>query len=118
METMNHLLEQAAYGVDMFAMMILLYATVIALVHFIWGEISSQILGGPDHRENIRLQLGGRMLFALELMIASDLIHTVLGRTIEDLTFLGVLVIIRTAISFFLAREIKEIEELKHALKE
>ncbi|MFT4633850.1 MAG: putative membrane protein [Candidatus Azotimanducaceae bacterium] len=116
MLTMNHLLEQAAYGVDMFAMVILLYATVIASGHFIWGEFSSQILGGPDHRENIRLQLGGRMLFALELMIASDLIHTVLGRTIEDLTFLGVLVIIRTAISFFLAREIKEIEELKHAL--
>jgi hypothetical protein len=54
MLTMNHLLKQAAYGVDMFAIMILLYATVIALVDFIWGEISSPILGGPDHRENIR----------------------------------------------------------------
>ncbi|MFT7246742.1 MAG: hypothetical protein ACI82A_004122 [Candidatus Azotimanducaceae bacterium] len=52
METMNHLLEQAAYGVDMFAMMILLYATVIALVHFVWGEINSQILGGPDHHSH------------------------------------------------------------------
>jgi hypothetical protein len=51
--TGNHLLEQTPYGVDMFAMMILLYASAIALVHFIWDDISSQIFGGPGHRKYI-----------------------------------------------------------------
>ena len=44
-------------------------------------------------------------------MIASDIIHTVITRELTDLIFVGLLVLIRTAISFFLGREIHEIQE-------
>ena len=46
-----------------------------------------------------RIQLGGYILAAIEFMIVSDILHTVVTREIEDLYFLGLLVIIRTAIS-------------------
>ena len=58
-----------------------------------------------------RMELGGYILAALEFMIVSDILHSVVSRKLEDLYFLGVLVVIRTAISYFLGRELKEIEQ-------
>ena len=43
-------------------------------------------------------------------MIASDIIHTVITRELMDLLFVGLLVLIRTAISFFLGKEVAELE--------
>ena len=45
--------------------------------------------------------MGTYILIGLEFMIVSDIIHTFVTRTTEDLIFLGAIVIIRTAISFF-----------------
>ena len=61
-------------------------------------------------RQN-RLELGGYILTALEFMIVSDIIHTALTRKIEELYFLALLVVIRTAIGYFLNMELKEIEK-------
>ncbi|MBR9825279.1 MAG: DUF1622 domain-containing protein [Alphaproteobacteria bacterium] len=44
----------------------------------------------------------------IEFMIASDIIHTVISRELEDLIFVAALVAIRTAISFFLGKELAE----------
>ncbi len=57
----------------------------------------------------VRCDLGIKLVFALELLIISDLLHTVVSRTVEDLTFLGALVGIRTLVAFFLNREIQEV---------
>ena len=46
---------------------------------------------------------------ALELLIVSDIIHTALSLQLQDLLFLGLLVLIRSLISFFLDREIRDI---------
>ena len=115
MEQTAHILEQIAYGIDTLSVLILIYGATLAFVQFTWREVQSNFFGGTLHRDAVRIQLGRRTLFALELMIASDLIHTVLGRTVEDLIFLGALVLIRTTISFFLGRELKELEEQAHA---
>jgi uncharacterized membrane protein len=58
----------------------------------------------------VRCVLGVKIVFALELMIIADLIDTVVSHSIEDLYVVGGLVVIRTAISFFLNKEIQEIE--------
>ena len=57
-----------------------------------------------------RTILGTYILTGLEFMIASDIIHTVITRELTDLIFVGLLVLIRTAISFFLGREILELQ--------
>ena len=55
------------------------------------------------------MQLGRYILAALELLIVSDIIHTALSLALKDLLFLGLLVLIRSVISFFLDREIRDI---------
>ena len=49
---------------------------------------------------DIRLFLGTYILFGLEFMIVSDLIHSFLKPELTSLASLGALVVIRTVISF------------------
>ena len=57
-----------------------------------------------------RCELGSKLVFALGLLIVSDLIHTVVSHSMEGLVFLGQLVAIRTITAYFLHREIREFE--------
>ena len=50
---------------------------------------------------------------SLEFMIVSDLIHSFLKPELSSLASLGVLVVIRTMISFFLGRELESAAESK-----
>ena len=59
----------------------------------------------------IRVFLGNYILLGLEFMIVSDIIHSFLKPDLDSLYRLGVLVLIRTAISYFLG---KEIESVRH----
>ncbi len=56
-----------------------------------------------------RVELGRYILAGLELFIVSDIIHTALSLALSDLVFLGVLVLIRSVISYFIDREMREI---------
>ena len=57
-------------------------------------------------REMLRHHLGSYLLLGLELLIAADVIHTIIKPTLEDVTVLGAIVVIRTILNFFLNREI------------
>lgn len=58
-----------------------------------------------------RLLLGTSILFGLEFMIVSDLIHSLLTHNLESLTSLGLLVLICTMIRFFLGRDPETVAE-------
>jgi uncharacterized membrane protein len=60
-----------------------------------------------------RIELGRYILAGLELFIVADIIRTALSLAFADLLFLGLLVVIRSIISYFLDRELKE---LRHEL--
>ena len=108
MDTIAHWLTELAHAVDLVGIVILLYAAVLAIAGFTRAEVA-RFTGRVFDSDQVRCDLGGRILFALELMIASDIIQTVVSRTMDDLIFLGILVVIRWVISFFLGRELQEI---------
>ena len=56
-------------------------------------------------RENLRRQLSSYLLLGLELMIAGDIIGTIIHPTLQEMAVLGSIVAVRTVISFFLNRE-------------
>jgi uncharacterized membrane protein len=56
-----------------------------------------------------RCGLGVKLVFALELMIISDLFHTIISRSVDDMILVGGLVVIRTVIAYFLNKEITEV---------
>ncbi len=102
----SQVLEYGAVIIDLIGVSIILFGFGVALVRLILGLGNGaglrRELGGLV---DARFALATYILTGLEFMIASDIIHTVITREFADLAFVGLLVLIRTAISFFLGRE-------------
>jgi uncharacterized membrane protein len=103
-------LETVASVVEIFAIAILL----VGLVRFAVAYLGSEFAFSDPHRAAERMNAGrvvlSRYILAgLEVFIVSDIMRTVLSPTLEGLAVLGALVAIRSAISFFLEREMRGI---------
>jgi uncharacterized membrane protein len=59
----------------------------------------------------IRLRFGRYLSLALEFQLASDILSTALAPTWQELGKLGATAVIRTALNYFLTREIREYRE-------
>lgn len=80
------------------------------------GTLWSFLLGGLAWRRSgqarqayavIRQALGGTLLLGLEILVAADLIRTIaVAPTVENVLTLGLIVLIRTFLSFSLEMEI------------
>jgi uncharacterized membrane protein len=88
---------------------------LVGTLRFLAGFVRAETLRPEADRARIinreRVELGRYILSGLELFIVSDIIHTALSLALGDLLFLALLVAIRSAISFFLDREISQIKE-------
>jgi uncharacterized membrane protein len=63
-----------------------------------------------DPRENIRLKLGRWLALALEFQLAADILKTAVAPTWDDIGKVAAIIVLRTALNFFLAREIENAE--------
>ena len=59
----------------------------------------------------IRLTLGRYLTLALEFQLASDILSTAVAPTWTQIGQLGAIAVIRTALNFFLTRELREANE-------
>lgn len=109
MEILREVLEYIKTIIDIIGILILLYGFIIAIVVFARGIFSTTLELNKAVIE-ARVKMGRFILFGLEILIVSDIIHSILHPGLEELYYLGLLVAIRTVISFFLGKEIKEIE--------
>ena len=110
MHEIHLVLEWLAVIIDLTAVLIMIWAFVAAVVGLVRGSISA---GDPHSRirnmQAARCGLGVKLVFALELMIISDLFHTIISRSFDDMILVGGLVVIRTAIAYFINKEIQEV---------
>lgn len=95
--------------IDLVAILFILWGFIKAMFDFIALKIKNKTVSNTDIR-SIRCYLGTYLLLGLEIMIVADIIKTVLNQTREELIFLGGIVIIRTILSYFLNKEIEQIE--------
>lgn len=106
---------------------LVLVINVIAIVVIVWWFMKTMALyvqaeetmmqHGKSFNDfhHVRQELASYLLLSLEFVIAADIIHTISNPTISNLWLLAVIVIIRTAISFVLERELKL--KIKHKKK-
>ena len=111
MEQLNSILEAIAVAIDLVGIAILVFAALKFIVHFLAFEIKRlRGLEYVDVIRDLRLGLGSYILLSLEFMILSDIINSAILLNMNDLLLLGVLVIIRTALSFFLGLEMSAVK--------
>jgi len=112
MERLNTVLETIAASIEVIGIAILVFAALKFITRFLGFEIKRlRGIDSVDEIRSLRLGLGGYMLLSLEFIIISDIIQTAISRDIDDLLALGLLVIIRIALSFFLGRELGEVKD-------
>lgn len=111
---MKEFIENFSFGISILSMLVIAYGSIIALLSFLRNELG-RIKGKFSFGKlnTIKINFGYYLLLGLDFLIASDVIRTIVENTLSDLTILGVSVLIRTILSFFLGREISEDANLR-----
>ncbi len=104
------LLETAATLIEVFAVIVLLNGLIRFVITYLLAEVARDRSASAERMNGGRVDLSRYILAGLEIFIVSDIIRTVVLPTLEGLAVLGALVAIRSAISFFLEREVRAIE--------
>ncbi|MBM4273591.1 MAG: DUF1622 domain-containing protein [Deltaproteobacteria bacterium] len=98
-------LKLIGVGIECIGIAIIVAGAVITTALFIRGLLQERALGECYHQ--YRSTFGKAVLLGLEFLVASDIVSTVaVGLTFQDLGMLGLLVLIRTFLSFALEVEI------------
>jgi len=99
-------IERAAIFIEVLAVVIIVSAIVVALLRYLVDFGLNRGRGQLYHQ--LKISLGKALLLGLEVLVAADIIHTVaLEATLESVFVLGLLVLIRTFLSWALVVEIE-----------
>ncbi|MGX7417291.1 DUF1622 domain-containing protein [Carnobacterium gallinarum] len=110
--TITDLLKYLIFFLDTVSILIIVWGVLLAFYDFLKSEISTKNRTDTIQRNNIiKNHLGSYILFGLEVLIAADIIESILNPSIQDLLILASIVIIRTVISYFLTKEIEVMKE-------
>jgi len=111
MERATPILELIATSIELIGIAILVYAALRFIAHFLAFEIKRlRGLECVQEIRSLRMGLGSYILLSLEFIIISDIIMTTISMNMDDLLALGLLVMIRIVLSFFLGRELIEVK--------
>jgi uncharacterized membrane protein len=103
-----------AYAIEAAAALII----AVAAAKAIWGSILVLARrGAPDpstrdphltSQEDVRLELGRWLALALEFELAADVLRTAVAPTWNEIGQLAAIIVLRTALNFFLRLEIEK----------
>ena len=100
-------LNYVALGIGFVGVGIISWGVMIALIQIVGLEIS-RIRGKNicEPRETLRHHLGSYLLLGLEVLVAADIVRTILEPSLREIAILGGIVAIRTVLNFFLNKEL------------
>jgi uncharacterized membrane protein len=99
-------IEYAALLIEVLAVTIIIVAIILALARYLFRYAARR--AGDDLYHQLKVSLGKALLLGLEFLVAADIVRTVaLEATLESVIVLGVLVLIRTFLSWSLVVEIE-----------
>ena len=96
------------------SIIILVWGVVLSVQDFLISQIRPRDKNARlKMLTEIKNRLGGYVLLSLEILIAADIIDSIVKPTFDDIVRLAAIVAIRTVISYFLNKEIKEADMKK-----
>lgn len=98
-----------AAGVEASAAFLIGFAAIEATVG--WINILLHRGMAPEAPENVRLRLGRWLALALEFETAADILRTAIAPSWNDILQLAAIITLRTALNYFLQREIDKAAE-------
>ena len=102
------IIEYVAIAVEVMAILVVVFGSVEAFVRVL--RLAFRSASEQDRRETyldyLRWLVGG-----LTFQLAADIIHTAIAPTWEDLGKVGAIAVIRTFLSYFVGRDVREVTE-------
>ncbi|MBP1042695.1 DUF1622 domain-containing protein [Vagococcus sp. BWB3-3] len=107
-----HYFEPFVHIIVMLLNAISIIILVLGVAKATWDFIRNEARRLPKletakHNNIIKNYLATYILLGLEILIAADIIESIMNPTLEDILVLAAVVIIRTVISYFLGKEIE-----------
>jgi uncharacterized membrane protein len=103
--TFEEWMERVVHGFEIVGVVILVVGSIVALV----GYVLAHARGGSEGAfERARQGVGRAILFGLEVLIIADIVLTItVETTVESALTLGLVVLVRTFLSFSLEIELE-----------
>jgi len=102
--TIINLVSWLKLFIETIGAIIILIGVVLAFIEFVKVLSSAK----PNGYTKIRLLLARYLALALEFQLAADILSTAISPSWDQIGKLGVIAVIRTALNFFLTREMEE----------
>ena len=100
-------IEVAALGIELLATALIICAIVAATAIYLTGLLR-QVTDPPAHYKQYKQRLGRALLLCLEILVAADIVRTIaLDSSVQSVLSLGLLVVIRTFLSWSLILEVE-----------
>jgi uncharacterized membrane protein len=105
-EQLLHWIELVSLGIELLAIGIIVLAIVYGTLRYVYESLAPGVFGSGY--DEYKRRLGRSLLLGLEILVAADIIRTVaLDATVESVIVLGLLVVIRTFLSWSVIVEIE-----------
>ncbi|MGM0652593.1 MAG: DUF1622 domain-containing protein [Bacillota bacterium] len=98
-EIMHSIISVIIYVLEAFGVIVVSYGAVFSFYRFIRTR--------KEGRE-IRLSFAYYIVFALEFKLASEILKTVIARSLEELYTIGAIIILRAALNYMIHWEIEQ----------
>ncbi|MBO0468335.1 hypothetical protein BCR22_05050 [Enterococcus plantarum] len=96
-------------ALNIFSIIVLIWGVIMAGIDFLKSErLDRNRIVMARQNNFIKSFLGSYILLSLEILIAADIIESIIKPTFQDILKLAILVVIRTVISYFLHKEIED----------
>jgi len=91
-------------GIEALGATVIGLGAVLATLRFVRGPFPL----GPENFENVRLTLARFLALGLEFQLGADILSTAVAPSWEAIGKLGAIAVIRTALNYFLSREMEQ----------
>ncbi|MBI4290960.1 MAG: DUF1622 domain-containing protein [Betaproteobacteria bacterium] len=93
--------------------LVVIWGVLEAMIGFLRTKVWTRIPDQIRESEAIRQRLGAHLLLGLEIFIAADIISSVVSPSWDKVGILAAIVAIRTVLSYFLRRELRQTNDIK-----
>ena len=107
-DTVLRWIEYAAFAIEILAVVIIVVAIFYSIARYSIHTVTRPEMRLEDRYGRLKASLGRSLLLGLEILVAADVVRTVaLEATLQSVAVLGLLVLIRTFLSWALVVEVE-----------
>lgn len=109
-EWAEYITKHLSSFVEILAAVVIAIALVRFVIRYVVNFTHPNI---EQHNQSVRIQFGSSLTVALELLLAADILATAIAPTWNDIGKLAAIATLRTALNYFLERELESTQRNK-----